>query len=336
MGTILLCLYGKAQNNHWTSSRPDGHAPISIMGDHYHKKGEIMISYRYMRMQMEGNLSGSDDINNETIFQDFAIAPQEMQMSMHMLGAMYAPTNRLTLMLMGTYINNSMDLRTRMGIDFNTGSGGFGDISMAGLVKILNRNRQSLHTTVGISIPTGNIDQRDNTPTATNAPLAYPMQLGSGTFDPFLGATYLGQSDLFSWGIQSTYKLRMGNNSEGYSFGNQFDASGWGAIKVSDYVSFSTSLNYFDLEKIDGVDPDFNPMMMPLLNTDNSGRSQLDLGIGSNLLVPNGSIKNLRLALEIKFPVTQNTYGTQMKNQWMGTFGIQYSIGHHKKHIEEE
>ena len=31
---------------------PDSHAPISIMADHTHTKGEIMFSYRLMKMQM--------------------------------------------------------------------------------------------------------------------------------------------------------------------------------------------------------------------------------------------------------------------------------------------
>ena len=34
--------------------RADSHAPISVMCDHYHKKGEIMWSDRYMLMDMDG------------------------------------------------------------------------------------------------------------------------------------------------------------------------------------------------------------------------------------------------------------------------------------------
>ena len=44
------------------SGRPDGHAPIGVMGDHMHKKGEYMMSYRYMTMNMGGLLDGGDDI----------------------------------------------------------------------------------------------------------------------------------------------------------------------------------------------------------------------------------------------------------------------------------
>lgn len=317
-----------AQDNQWTSSRPDGHAPVSVMGDHYHKKGEFMFSYRFMPMWMKGNLQSSDDISNDGIYQDFMVAPQKMNMSMHMLGAMYAPSERVTFMVMGNYISNSMNLRTRTGVNFNTESGGLGDITVSSLIKIMNKNRQSIHGNVGISIPTGDIDQRDATPMMNDAQLAYPMQLGSGTWDPSFGLTYLGQSDTFSWGAQSTYKFRLGENSENYTFGNRFNVVGWGAIKVSDYFSFSTSLSYFNTQKINGVDADLNPMMMPLFNTDNSGRSQLDVGIGTNFFVPKGSLKNLRIGAEIKIPTYQKVNGIQMKNTLMATFGIQYAIGH--------
>ena len=54
---LLVSTPNLAQDNLWNSSRPDGHAPISVMGDHLHKKGEFMLSYRFMQMRMEGNLS---------------------------------------------------------------------------------------------------------------------------------------------------------------------------------------------------------------------------------------------------------------------------------------
>ncbi len=41
--------------------RADGHAPIGVMGDHMHHKGEWMLSYRYMHMDMEGNRIGTDE-----------------------------------------------------------------------------------------------------------------------------------------------------------------------------------------------------------------------------------------------------------------------------------
>ena len=40
-------------------SRPDSHAPIGVMGDHAHKTGEWMLSYRFMAMDMRELQSGT-------------------------------------------------------------------------------------------------------------------------------------------------------------------------------------------------------------------------------------------------------------------------------------
>lgn len=69
-------------------------------------------------------------------------------------------------------------------MDFNTQSKGLGDSSITALIQLLQLPRKSIHASVGVSIPTGNIDQRGNTPMMNNAQLAYPMQLGSGTWGP--------------------------------------------------------------------------------------------------------------------------------------------------------
>ena len=57
-------------NNLWSSNRPDGHAPISVMGDHVHHKGEFMFSYRYMIMGMSHLKSGNDRTTNSDAFQN--------------------------------------------------------------------------------------------------------------------------------------------------------------------------------------------------------------------------------------------------------------------------
>ncbi len=42
------------------TSRLDGHAPISVMGEHGHKAGEMILAYRFMAMDMRGLQSGKD------------------------------------------------------------------------------------------------------------------------------------------------------------------------------------------------------------------------------------------------------------------------------------
>jgi len=296
-------------------------------------KGVLMFSYRYMPMYMENNLSSSKDISKEEIYQQFMVAPLNMRMDMHMLSAMYAPTDFITVMVMGNYVSNNMDLQTKMGVDFSTTSSGFGDMSATALVRFINLSKQSLHGNFGVSLPTGNINQHGNTPMVSDAQLAYPMQLGSGTYDPFAGLTYLGQTKRISWGVQSIYKYRIGDNAKKYHLGNALNASGWGAYRISDYFSCSVSIGYFNLQKINGSDADMPPMMMPLFNAANSGRSQINGGLGVNFYVPSGKLKDLRLAAEVKVPVYQQVSNIQMKNMVSATFGIQYAIGHNHDHM---
>ena len=44
-------------------TRPDSHAPIGVMCDHPMREGEIMLSYRYMNMDMDGNRTGTERVD---------------------------------------------------------------------------------------------------------------------------------------------------------------------------------------------------------------------------------------------------------------------------------
>src|SRR5665213_1043066 len=69
--------------------RPDGHSPIGVMTDHIHAKGEWSLTYSFMNMQMQGNLMGAKKVNDDELFQTYAMAPSKMTMQMHMLMGMY-------------------------------------------------------------------------------------------------------------------------------------------------------------------------------------------------------------------------------------------------------
>ena len=115
----------------WTTSRADSHAPISVMGDHTHKQGEWMFSYRFMHMTMSGLQQGNHSVSTGTVLQDFMMAPLKMDMDMHMLGMMYAPHDRITLMAMLNYLDNSMTMRGHMGMTSTTASSGLGDSKLS-------------------------------------------------------------------------------------------------------------------------------------------------------------------------------------------------------------
>ena len=320
--------------NEWKSNRPDGHAPISIMGDHYHHKGEVMFSYRFMYMNMEGLLNGSETISNsEAHNAGYMVTPLSMPMKMHMLGAMYAPSDKVTLMAMVHYVENDMDLQMRnmmtdMIMPFSTSSSGLGDVKLGMLYKFINENRGSLHANVGVSIPTGDLNAKDVTPmsNSTEIQLPYPMQIGSGTYDLDLGLTYLGQTETVSWGSQLKATYRFGKNEYDYSLGNRYSLNSWFAVKTHKWLSFSARIEGLAVSSINGENSNLNPMMVTTADTANSGGKYINGGLGFNVYAFKGSLKNLRFGFEFSTPLYQKLNGIQLKTKETIIAGLQYSL----------
>ena len=331
---LLLTQQFSAQEEHseedkWSTARPDGHAPISVMGDHTHHKGEVMFSYRYMNMYMEGLQQGSDDISaSDARANGYMVAPLNMSMGMHMLGVMYAPTDDLTLMVMANYITNEMDLQTGMNVDFSTASSGFGDIKLGLLYNFLNQDRQSLHGQIGFSIPTGTIEAKDVIPASNgnDVLLPYPMQIGSGTYDLDLALTYLGQCDAISWGTQLKATFHFGENDFDYTLGTRTRVNSWLAVKAKEWLSFSARVEGLHIEKIVGTNINLNPSMVTTADTANSGGRYINAGLGFNVYAFKGALKNTRFGFEYALPVYQKLNGIQLTQEQTITLGLQYSL----------
>ena len=308
----------------YQSSRPDGHAPISVMGDHTHGQGEFMFSYRYMKMDMDGLQDGSDEISTEEFFAStrFMVAPTNMAMDMHMFGLMYAPTNNLTLLTMLNYIENSMDHVTRMGGSFTTETSGIGDVQLGGLFNIIRNSNSRTHINFGLSLPTGSIDERGNTPMG-NVVLPYPMQLGTGTYDVSVGLTHNVQWQALSFGTQWISIFRLGENDRDYTVGNKHEIQSWVARPLSEMFSISANLDWMKQENYDGADPALDPALVPTADPSLRGGMRLDLGVGVNFIEPRSGH---RLAVEFLTPINQDLDGPQLKTENTLVLGWQLAI----------
>ena len=320
-------------NNNWKGNRPDGHAPISIMADHYHSKGGFMFSYRFMNMNMESLLSGSNTISNDDGHNGgYMVTPLKMPMQMHMFGTMYAPSNKITLSAMISVIKNDMDLQMKMTngmlVPFSTSSSGFGDLKLGMIYKFINKNMQSIHGNITFSLPTGSISETEETPMSTpnEIQLPYPMQIGSGTFDTNLGVTYLGQKESFSWGSQLQTIIRFGENSNEYTLGNSYRINNWFAVKAANWISFSTRLEGLIVDKINGKNLNLTPMMITTADTQNSGGTYINTGFGFNLYISKGKFKDVRLGFEFVLPLYQKPNGVQLKQKETLAIGLQYAL----------
>lgn len=308
-------------------SRADAHAPITIMGDHVHKKGQWMLSYRYMQMRMSGNRIGHEGVSNQEVLNRYRVAPTDMAMQMHMLGLMWAPSDRVTLMAMLPVMRKDMNHRMRTGLTFRTHSDGIGDLKLSALIPVYHRAgervRQHVHLNAGLSFPIGEIDEHGDLPTGPNQRLPYPMQLGSGTWDLLPGITYTGQTENWSWGAQGLLTLRPGRNHIGYSLGNEYEITAWGARKWADWLSQSAGIRYRIWQNIGGRDPGLNPLMVPTADPDSRGGKRLDFLFGVNLYMPKTFLKGQRLAIDFGIPVMQSLDGPQLETDWYFTAGWQ-------------
>ena len=327
------------------------HAPIGVMGDHMHHQGEVMFSFRYMRMSMSDNRIGTSSVTPGEIATTIPnrffgapgqpptlrVVPTDMTMDMYMLGAMYGVTDWLTVMAMGMVVEKEMDHLTFMGGmganilgEFTTASSGFGDTKLSALVRMFKTETGAVthnaHLNLGVSLPTGSVSETDQILTpmgATPSPrLPYPMQLGSGSFDLEPGITYTGANEVFSWGAQYRATLRTDDNDEGYQLGDIHQATAWAQYGPRPWVSFSVRTLLRTQGDIDGIDP---RIMAPVqtANPDFHGGDRVDIGVGVNFAGQHGAVKGHRLAVEMTFPVRQDLNGPQMETDWALTAGWQ-------------
>lgn len=327
-------------------ARPDDHAPLGVMADHYHDAGEWMFSYRFMRMDMAGNRSGTDGIGADEIVTTepnrffgnpgqpptLRVVPESMTMDMHMLGAMYAPTDWLTVMAMLNYHVREMDHITYaggMGTNilggFTTKSEGLGDSSLTGLFRLHETETTRLHAVAGVSIPTGSNTETDTILTpmggAPTPRLPYPMQLGSGTWDPVVGLTWNWLGERTSAGAQWRSTFRIDDNDEGYRLGDEHLVTGWVAWRLAQPFSLSLRLEGYSRGNIDGIDP---VIMAPVqtADPDRQAADRVSGGVGLNWSLPAGH----RLAAELMTPLYQDLDGPQLETDWNLVVGWQWSF----------
>ncbi|MEO9469647.1 transporter [Parasphingorhabdus sp.] len=333
--------------------KADDHAPIGVMADHAHKKGEIMFSVRHMHMEMSGAQIGTDQISPDDIVTTIPnrffgapgqpptlrIVPTSMRTDMTMVGAMYAPTDWVTLVAMGSYIQKEMDHTTFMGGmgttqlgEFRTSPEGFGDITAGGIFPVLGvadriaENQQELNIRAAVSIPTGSTTKTDDilTPMGSNPTVRVPymMQIGSGTWDLKPAITFKGWADKLGYGVQYNGTIRTGSNDQGYRFGDVHEATAWVSYLAAQGVSLSGRVKARTTGRVDGIDP---MIMGPVqtANPDFQGGDRVDLIAGINTVVTHGALAGHRFALEIGAPIYQDLNGPQMAGDWILTVGWQ-------------
>lgn len=349
MAAAILPLSANAHEDGKDGPHASGHAPIGVMADHRHNQGEWMISYRFMTMDMDGNRDGTTPLNAEQIATTvpnrffgnpmqpptLRVVPLDMQMDMHMVGGMYGLSDRVTLMAMTSYRSLDMDHVTFMGGmgvmqrgNFTTQSEGFGDSTVAAIIGLDDGTRpeRQINFNLGLSIPTGSNEETDTILTPMGGMptprLPYPMQLGTGTWDFKPALTAFDRRGKIGYGAQASGRFALGDNEEGYQFGDRMEATAWLSYEPRYWLSLSTRVKAVTQGTIDGVDP---AIMAPVqtADTNNSGGDTVELLFGVNLAGQSGALLGHRLALEYGIPMHRDLNGPQLETDSVFTLGWQ-------------
>jgi hypothetical protein len=311
-------VYSESQNSH----RVDSHAPISVMGDHNHNKGEIMASYRYMSMDMKDTVEGDKDISSDSIItnKNFMMAPISMQMQAHMIGLMYGLTSKSTVMIMGAYKLNSMESKNSMGMKMSMETSGISDPAISVINTIKKTHNSSWVGQVGLTLPVGSINE-----TYSSMRVPYPMQLGSGTWDIIVGTTGFYFFETVSLGGTLNTKLRTGKNKYKYRLGNTLSMSAWVAKNVTNAWSISSKLMRYSNDDISGGDSSLNLMSSPTTSS-NTGNVLYTLSVGSQVKFESFFDLGARLGFDFILPLYQHSDGIQMKHTQHFVVGYQQNF----------
>lgn len=327
LATALICAStftnsASAHEDH--SVRADAHAPIGVMRDHVHGKGEFMLSYRYDYMHMDGNRDGSSSVNRQAVLDDYMVAPTKMPMHMHMIGGMYGLTDQLTLGVMTGFMNKEMDHVRRDGSTFKRANNGITDTKINGLYEFYNDGTHRMQFNAGISLPTGDINDRKSNGTV----FAYPMQMGSGTYDLLPGLSYSGIAPDWSWGAQANSVIRLGSNDRSYTLGDRAQLTAWGARNINDMLSVSLRLDGQAWGNVEGRERELQgpTFMAPPADPARQAGERVEALIGLNYIVPKGPLKGNRLAAEFGIPVYERLDGPRLETDYRITLGWQYAF----------
>ncbi len=296
--------------------------------------GDFMLAYRHAFSRQVGSLlAGSQGVSDAEVVSQGCRAltqcryvPTYMNMKMHMIELMYAPTPALTLMLMPQFMDMDMNLRELVGrpaavpgVHEHTGSGGhtsggIGDTVIAGLFQLRETSSHSLHAGLGVSAPTGKVDQELRRMFRIDGGLMhFDMQTGSGTWDMLPSLTYTGHGERWQWGAQLSGVLRLeSRNESGYRLGNSAQVSSWTTYGWLSGMSATLRGVYTQRSAIQGDFDDFNAQIGPMDFPRNQGGRFVDLGVGLSYTIPAGRLAGNSLALEWLEPVHEDVNGFQL------------------------
>jgi len=295
------------------------------------------VSLLYKRMKFDGYRSGTQSLSNDEVLFDgieprtssnFPVLPTTIIQQAYIANLTYQYDSSQSLSVNLPLIKQSTDhISIVPGYDeFNISTSGLGDISAVYQKVFKKWSMQQLSYSIGVSIPTGSIDEQGDTPReAGNQQLPFTMQLGSGTWDIPLAMSYLNAQNTWLWGTDLVAKIHIGKNDRQYRLGDRYGVTFWTRWRRAEVFQPIVKLNYQHWERINGRDDETTvagpfPFPAGITNPDNFGGDKIVSVLGSAI-----KWQEQELLVTVSVPLYQSLNGVQPKEH-LG-FSVQWRRG---------
>lgn len=283
-------------------------------------------NFLYKHSKQDGYLKGSKSISNDEVLFDgneprtddnYPILPTVIKQEAYIANVSYFFNADQSLSVSLPYIIQSTDHDSIVPNydEFNISSDGIGDITVNYSALVKNWGEDKLTFSIGVSIPSGSIDEEGDTPRAAgDQQLPYTMQLGSGTWDLPVGLSYSKDGDGYSWGANAFAKVRVGDNDRDYRLGNRFAASIWKKWYVNSSITPLVKVVFQDWGGITGQDNEITipnptfPYPAGITNPKNYGGQKVNIILGGDIFIASQAF-----SVEIGTPIYQHLNGIQPK-----------------------
>lgn len=297
------------------------------------------LSYQYKFAEFDGYLDGDKSLSLDEVLwsgpeetrtnKNFPVVPTVIRQRAHLFRVGYQYSNNVAFYLSAPYIKQDTDhISIVENYDqFIIETDGVGDTVLSINYKFVDTEQHKWWVNLGVSLPTGSIDELGDTPRAHgDQQLPYTMQLGSGTFDIPVEFNYqhIGYHD-FSLSISAM--LRTGTNDRQYRLGNNYRLSAKYSFEVNSDFKWFVGSDFQYSSDISGQDDSLLvdgavPYPAGITNPALYGGRKISMRTGLTWRIDN----QFSLTTEIGKPLYQNLNGPQPKETWRSAIQMSASF----------
>lgn len=299
------------------------------------------IGYSYYKGNFGGYKNGSTDLTFDDVLfspgeirtsKNYPVVPTFISQEVHGLSVAYEISDNNSIRVTVPYVSQATEhISSVPGFkEFVLKTDGVGDIAVNYLHTKKLDSTSSLQASAGLRIPTGSINEVGDTPrngSGTDERLPYTMQLGSGTLDFSVAATYSKNLNHVSFGANANTVIRTGTNDNGYRIGNSVSTSVFSKYARWAHFQPGVRLTYRKIQPIHGQDTSLqvpSAFKYPASITDSSNYGGDSATLSVNAKICPSYNCNTSFSVEFSEPVYQNLNGIQPKVR--GNFSAGASI----------